>query len=89
MDIIFELILDLLLEGSLEICSNEKISKWIRYPLLIILTILLLSTIILTFILGILLYKTSIIFSVIFIICGIIFLICGIIKFKSLYNQRK
>ena len=89
MDIIFELILDILFEGSIEICSNKKISKWIWYPLLIILNVLLIVVIIGTFILGILLYKTSIVLSIIFIICSILFLIGGIVKFKKLYNERK
>ena len=35
MEYLFEFIAELLLEGSLEISKNKKISKWIRYPLLI------------------------------------------------------
>ena len=32
MDFIIELVMELLLEGSIEISSNKKVSKWIRYP---------------------------------------------------------
>lgn len=89
MDIIFELILDLFIEGSLEVCSNKKISKWIRYPLLLLLTLLMISLILGLLILGIYLFKTSTIISIIFIICSILLIIGAIIKFKNLYNERK
>lgn len=36
MDFVFEIILELILEGSIEIGANKKVSKWIRYPLLLI-----------------------------------------------------
>ena len=35
MEFIIECILELLLEGSIEVLPNKKISKWIRYPLAI------------------------------------------------------
>ena len=89
MDIIFELILDLFLEESLEICSNKKISKWIRYPLLIILTLFFIAIVLGLFILGIYLIKTNIIISIIFIICSILLTIGIIIKLKRLHNERK
>lgn len=88
MDIIFELILDLFLEESLEICSNKK-SKWIRYPLLIILMLFVIIIILGLLILGIYLIKTSIIISIIFIICSILLTIGIIIKLKRLHNERK
>ena len=35
MDFIIELVIELLLEGSIEISSNKKVSRWIRYPLIL------------------------------------------------------
>lgn len=35
MDFLFELIFELLFEGSTEIAKNRKISKWIRYPIIV------------------------------------------------------
>ena len=89
MDILFEIIIDLFFEGSLEICSNKKISKWIRYPLLIILTLSIIILILGLLILGISLFKENIIISLILIVCSILLIIGSIIKFKNLYNERK
>lgn len=40
MDFFIELIGELLIEGSFELATNKKVSKWIRYPLLGVLIIL-------------------------------------------------
>lgn len=40
MDLLFEIIMELFLEGSIEINSNERVSKWIRYPILVMLILL-------------------------------------------------
>lgn len=34
MDELIEFILDLLLEGGIELSANKKVSKWIRYPII-------------------------------------------------------
>ena len=34
MDFLIELIGDVLIEGSFELATNKKVSKWIRYPIL-------------------------------------------------------
>ena len=46
MDLLIEIILELILEGSIEISSNKKVPKWIRYPLIFIITALFLTIII-------------------------------------------
>jgi len=89
MDIIFEMILEIFLEGSLEICSNKKLSKWIRYPLLMILTLIFIAIVLGLLMLGIYLFKTSIIISLIFIVCSFLLCIGTIIKLKNLYDERK
>ena len=57
MDLLIEIILELILEGSIEISSNRKVPKWIRYPLILILTILFSIIIVGIFILGLYIYK--------------------------------
>lgn len=37
MDLLFEFLFEIIIDGSAEICANKKISKWIRYPLGILL----------------------------------------------------
>lgn len=89
MDLLIEIILELILEGSIEISSNRKVPKWIRYPLILILTILFSIIIVGIFILGLYIYKESIILSILLIICSIALLIGCIIKFKKLYLEKR
>ena len=89
MDLLFEIIMELFLEGSIEINSNERVSKWIRYPILVML--ILFFTIITSgmLILGIYFIKENIVMSIILIICSLLLLMGSIIKLKSVYRTRK
>ena len=88
MEYIFEFVAELILEGSIEISSNKKISKWIRYPL-IFLIILFFSTIIFGLLIsGIIILKKNIAVGIFIIIVSIIMLIGSIIKFKNTYLKK-
>ena len=89
MEFIIELILELLLEGSMEISSNKKLSKWIRYPLIIFITTIFLSMILLILYLGLSLLNDWLLAGIAFLIIGIIMFISAIIKFKKLYLEKK
>lgn len=89
MDLLIEIILELILEGTLAITSNKKVPKWIRYPLIFILSILLSIVIIGLFILGVYIYQENIIISLIFILSSTALLIGAIIKFKNQYLEKK
>lgn len=89
MDILFEIVFDLLFEGSLEIASDKKISKWIRYPLIVLLIFLFTVVIVSLFVLGIYIFEDSIVMSIILIVCSLLMLIGSIIKFKNIYIERK
>lgn len=89
MDDIIEFILELILEGTIEISSNKKVPKWIRYPL-IALTLLFFA--IVTFgliIIGIFMSKENIYIGIFFIIIGLILLVAGIIKIDKIYIEKK
>jgi len=89
MDIIFEILVDFLLEGSIEIGTNQKVSRIIRYPLLILVLLLFLSVILGLLYFGIKIYKVNKIGSI-FIIVVALFLFGGaIIKTKNIYDQEK
>ena len=45
MDFILEIIFDLILESSMEIASDKKTKKWIRYPLAFLLSLFLIAVI--------------------------------------------
>lgn len=89
MEYIFEAILDLLLEGGIEVSKNRKISKWIRYPIIAIITLFFLSVIGLIFLAGILIFKTNKFASIFLILIGVFMLIMSIIKFRKLYLIKK
>jgi len=89
MDDLLEFILELILEGTIELSSNKKVPKWLRYILIFIVSILFLAVISLIFYLGIWIYKESIVLSIAFIILSIAMLIGGINKFKQMYLEKK
>lgn len=89
MELVFEFIAELILEGSIEISSNKKISKWIRYPILFILILLFSVVIFGILILGLFLLEKNILFALFFIAVSLILFISAIKKFKETYIQKK
>lgn len=88
MDIILEFIFELLVDASIEISSNKKINKIIRYPLMLFVILLFLSVIFIMLFLGFNLLKENIILGLLFIILGIVFLIGTVCKLKKLYLEK-
>jgi len=88
MDFIIELILELFLEGSIEISSNRKISKWIRYPLIILIVTLFVAVISLIFYVGLSLLNDFLLLAIFFILIAIIMFTNCIIKFKKIYIEK-
>lgn len=89
MDIIFEILVDFLLEGSIEIGTNQKVSRIIRYPLLILVLLLFLSVILGLLYFGIKIYKVNKIGSIFIIVVALFLFIGAIIKTKNIYDQEK
>lgn len=89
MEFLFEFILELFLERSMEASSNKKLSKWIRYPLMLLVIVFFVSVIGLVFLTGILSFSTNKMFSIFILIMGILMLVGTILKFKDLYLKRK
>ena len=83
MDFILEILFDLALESGAEVANNKKIKKWIRYPLVFLISLFILSVIFTLFIVGIIFIldkeTTMKIAGILFIIFDI-FLIISIIK---------
>lgn len=88
MDIVFELLFDLLFEGSVEITKNHKISKWIRYPLLVILSIFFSSIIGLLYYIGFSIGRENYILSLIFVISASL-MVMGIFSQYHKYKNNK
>ncbi len=88
MELLVELLLDLLIDGGIEISKNKKISKWIRYPLMIIISLFIIGVIGLVFFVGLLIYKEEEIIGVIFFIIGIVLIISFIWKMRNEYLEN-
>ncbi len=88
MEIIFEFILELVLEGSIEITKNKKVSAWIRYPLIFLIVVFFLAVISLFFLVSFLTYNENKLVALFFSFLGIIFLVLSIKKFKEVYLKR-
>ena len=89
MEFIIELILDLLLEGSIEASKSEKVPKPIRYILIALISLFFLSVIGLIIFIGIDTLKNSKLAGIIVISMGVLLLILAIMKFKKIYLKKK
>lgn len=89
MDLLFEFIFELLLEGSVEISSNKKVSKWIRYPIIFLLAAFFSIIIFGIIIIGILSLKSNLGMGIFFILLGIFFLFGTINNIKKNYVKAK
>ena len=85
MEYIFEFILELVLEGSIEVSKSNKIPKYIRYPLIVIIALFFIAVIGLIFLVGILSLKENIFLGILFILIGLFMFIMSVIKFRKTY----
>ena len=88
MEYIFEFILELVIEGSIEVSKNNKIPKYIRYPLIVIIALFFIAVIGVIFLAGILSLKENVILGIFFIFIGLFMFIMSIVKFRKRYLIR-
>ncbi len=88
MEYIFEFILELVFESSIEVSKNKKISKYIRYPFITIISLFFIFVIGLIFLTGILLLKENVLLGIVFILIGLLMFIMSVIKFKKIYLTK-
>lgn len=89
MEFLFEILLELLLEGTLEISKKEHVPKIIRYPLIFLLFLFFLSVDLIIFFTGVLAYqKINKICGIFFFLLGINFLVMSFLKFKKIYGKK-
>lgn len=88
MEYLIEFILELLLDGILEVSNNNKVPKPIRYIILSIIIIFFLSIIGLIYFTAFLILKKSIIGFILFFSLATVLLISAIIKLKKEYLNK-
>ena len=89
MDFLIELIGEILIEGSFELATNKKVSKWIRYPLLGILIVLYSMIIFGILFVGINSINENLMLSIILIIISILMLVGTIVAFRRKVNATE
>ncbi len=88
MEFLFEFILELVFEGSIEISKNSKIPKYIRYPLIVIIALFFIAVIEIIFLAGILSLRKNILLGVLFILLGLFMAIMSVKKFRKTYFTK-
>lgn len=85
MDILFEIILELVFEGTLAASKSRRIPKFIRYPLIVIIALLFIAVIGIMFLTGILAIKENLLFGIFLILLGVFMLVTSVFKFRKKY----
>lgn len=79
MEILYEIIFELFLEGLLEIAFSKKISRWIRYPLLFLIAAFIMAVIGLCIFAGVKISSDSFFAGILLIALGF-FLLVGCVR---------
>lgn len=88
MEIIFEFILELIFEGSIEASKSSKTPRFIRYLLIVIISLFFIAVIGLILLVGILTLKENLIAGILMILIALFMLVMSIIKFRKTYLIR-
>ncbi len=89
MDLLLEIIIDLVLEGSVEASKSKKIPKFLRYLLIFLISLFFIAVIGLILFMGITILKNSIIGGIIIILFALFMFVMSILKFKNMYLNKK
>lgn len=89
MEYVIEFILELALESGIYASKNTKLPKYIRYPLIILISLFFIFVIGVVFFTGILLLKDKLYLGIFILIIGVFMLVSVIIKFKKIYLIKK
>ncbi len=88
MDFIIELIFEFLFDGMIETSKSNKVPKFIRYPLIVIILLFFVLVIGFIFIVSILAFKESIIAGILLIIIDLFLFVGSIYKFRKEYFSK-
>lgn len=89
MDFIFEAIFELIIEGGIAIGTNQKVSKWIRYPLLLLAGVVYFGLIALFVLLGFLVMEDGLWRAIVMWVFSLAFIIATIWAFREEYKRYK
>ena len=85
MEFLFEILLELILEGTMTASQNKKVPKAVRVFLIVLISALYLSVIGLILFIGVTCWKTNKIGGLFIITIGLVILIMAAVRFRKLY----
>lgn len=88
MEYLFEFILELVIEGGIEVSKSRKIPGYIRYPLIGIISLFFVAVIGIIFLAGFLSIKENLFVGIFFILLGLFLFIMSVIKFRKTYLTK-
>ncbi len=89
MEILLECLFELAIEGTMELGTNIKVPKVIRYPVLVLILLFFAGVIVGMFVLGVVLWKDDLFFGILMMILGMFFLVGTIVSAYRFYQQKK
>ena len=89
MEILFEILIDLMFEGGLELSKNRNLSKFIRYSLLALILLLFIAAILLIVFVGLLIWNENMWVGLLMFGISTFFLYSGIKEFRKVYFEKK
>ena len=88
MEFLFEILLELILEGTMEASQNKKVPKPVRVVLIVLISAFYLSVIGLILFIGVSCWKTNKIGGLIIITIGSVIFIMAAVKFRKMYLDK-
>ncbi len=89
MDFLFELLFELIAEGTVELSKSVKVPKYIRYPLVGLIVLFFVAVIGIVLFAGLVFLKQHVLLGICMIALALLMLIMGILKFKKTYLTQK
>lgn len=89
MELLFEILLDFILEGSIEISKSTKVNKLLHYLAIAFIVLFFSSVILLMIFLGLCVMKENTLAGSIIVGIGLLMFGASIYKFKELYLDKK
>lgn len=89
MDFLFELLFELIAEGTVALSKSAKVPNFIRYLLIGIIVLFFVAVIGITLIAGFWALKEHLLLGLLIIALALFMLVMGIVKFKKTYLKRK
>ena len=89
MDDLLEFVFEVIFEIGEEVSNDKKISKWIRYPIMVLMGIFYIGVIGLLFVVGLSALKENLLFGLFLIGLALFFAIGLFVKFRKIYKLKK